>query len=123
MLDDDGLGASIGSGLDYAAHLEFGTMDMPARPFLFPAMWRSRRAIRDIVEQVAFDAMRIQRTRSAKSEVQRGLDEFETYKQAIEFNFDAPEPPPFDLLFALRESLKELSRPGGPSDIGTLPPR
>ena len=50
-IDGDGLGASIGSNLDYAAHLEFGTMDMPARPFLLPALERSKRVVVGIIEQ------------------------------------------------------------------------
>ena len=33
----DGLSAEVGTALDYGAHLEFGTQDMPARPWLHPA--------------------------------------------------------------------------------------
>ena len=35
-----GLGATVGSDLDYARHLEFGTRQMAARPWLLPAFQR-----------------------------------------------------------------------------------
>ena len=34
---DDGLTAEVGTDLDHGAHLEFGTQDTPARPWLLPA--------------------------------------------------------------------------------------
>jgi len=34
---DGGASAAVGSGLDYAAHLEFGTTRMAARPWLGPS--------------------------------------------------------------------------------------
>ncbi|MCH8968044.1 MAG: hypothetical protein IIA66_02870 [Planctomycetes bacterium] len=38
--DSDGLGALVGPTAPYAIYLEFGTMNMPARPFLLPAFSR-----------------------------------------------------------------------------------
>ena len=40
--DADGLSARVGSDLDYAAHLEFGTTRMAARPWLLPAFERMK---------------------------------------------------------------------------------
>ena len=40
--DADGLSARVGSDLDYAAHLEFGTTRMAARPWLLPAFARMK---------------------------------------------------------------------------------
>mgnify|MGYP003154418870 FL=1 len=42
VIDSDQLGASIESRADYSAALEFGTQDMPARPFLQPALEKGR---------------------------------------------------------------------------------
>ncbi len=41
-IDADGLGARVGSDLDYAAHLEFGTTKMAARPWLQPTFERMK---------------------------------------------------------------------------------
>lgn len=38
----DGLSAEVGTELDYGRHLEFGTQDMPARPWLHPAFEASK---------------------------------------------------------------------------------
>ena len=38
VMDGDGMGADIESRADYSAALEFGTLNMPARPFLQPAL-------------------------------------------------------------------------------------
>lgn len=55
-LDDDGLGAWVGTDLDYAAYLEWGTVEMAARPFLFPTFERMKRPIGDNIRQAATDA-------------------------------------------------------------------
>ena len=39
----------VGSGLEYAPHLEFGTVKMQPRPFLNPALEQNRRRISKIV--------------------------------------------------------------------------
>ncbi len=57
-LDDDGLGAWVGTDLDYAAYLEWGTVEMAARPFLFPTFERMKRPIGDNICQAATDAAR-----------------------------------------------------------------
>ena len=38
----------VGSKLNYAGHLEFGTSKMNARPWLFPALEKSKKEISDI---------------------------------------------------------------------------
>lgn len=38
QVDADGLSAVVGTNVDYAPHVEFGTSRMAAQPFLFPAM-------------------------------------------------------------------------------------
>ena len=42
----DGLRAEVGSALDYARHLEFGTRRMAARPWLLPAFLAVKDGIR-----------------------------------------------------------------------------
>lgn len=111
--DGDGLGASVGSDLDYAAYLEFGTMDMPARPFLIPALERSKRAILNIIEQAASAAVGAQGSASAERVTKQGLGEFEAYKGIIERNFDpviGKIPPSVSPIF---DALIELSKPSG----------
>lgn len=43
---DGGASATVGSGLDYAAHLEFGTTRMAPRPWLGPSFAAVRPALR-----------------------------------------------------------------------------
>lgn len=45
---DDGLSVLIGSYLQYARFLEYGTVNMDARPFLFPSVESNRQAIRQM---------------------------------------------------------------------------
>lgn len=52
----DGLQASVGSGLDYAKFVEFGTGDTPAEPFLFPAFRIGSRSIRGGMKDWADEA-------------------------------------------------------------------
>jgi HK97 gp10 family phage protein len=42
-IDADGLGASVISNANYSEALEFGTLKMPARPFMQPAVEENRR--------------------------------------------------------------------------------
>lgn len=42
-IDADGLGASVISNANYSEALEFGTLTMPARPFMQPAVEENRR--------------------------------------------------------------------------------
>ncbi len=39
----------VGSGLEYAPHLEFGTINMTARPFIHPALEQNRRRISNLI--------------------------------------------------------------------------
>ena len=49
-----GLSARIGPSTEYAMHLEFGTVSMPARPFMIPALESARprfiKAIQEVVK-------------------------------------------------------------------------
>ncbi len=56
-LDEDGLGAAVGSELDYALFLEFGTRRMAARPFLFPALERIKPVIEAKITRAARAAL------------------------------------------------------------------
>lgn len=51
-IDNDGLGASVESRAEYSEFLEFGTKNMQARPFLFPAMEENKPKIRRIALQM-----------------------------------------------------------------------
>lgn len=51
--DGDGLGVAVGTDLTRARYLEFGTVNVPAYPFLFPALERSRRRIEANIRQAA----------------------------------------------------------------------
>lgn len=51
-IDSDGLGADIESAAEYSAALEFGTMQMDARPFMQPAVEANRDKIKDLVVDV-----------------------------------------------------------------------
>ena len=44
--DADGLGAVVGTRLDYGMHLEFGTRTMAARPWLLPAFQAAQSSLR-----------------------------------------------------------------------------
>lgn len=39
---NDGIQAAVGTGLEYGKHLEFGTKNIAARPWLFPALESNR---------------------------------------------------------------------------------
>ena len=43
-IDADGMDATIGSNVEYAPHIEFGTVRMRAQPYLFPALEEERAA-------------------------------------------------------------------------------
>ena len=51
-IDTDGLGASVESRAGYSSFLEFGTKNMQARPFLFPAMEENKPKIRRLEQQM-----------------------------------------------------------------------
>ena len=54
-MDDNRLGARVGSNLDYASYLELGTRRMAERPFLLPALERARTDIEHVIGQGARD--------------------------------------------------------------------
>ena len=54
----DGLGAEIGTDLDYGAYLEFGTQAMPARPWLLPAFEAAKPRITARIASAVRDAMK-----------------------------------------------------------------
>lgn len=45
VMDGDGLGCTVDSRADYSSHLEFGTSQMSARPFLQPALEANKQKI------------------------------------------------------------------------------
>jgi HK97 gp10 family phage protein len=55
-VDDDGFGASIVAKSPHAAPLEFGTVDMDARPFMGPAFEKNREAIQELVAEAYHEA-------------------------------------------------------------------
>lgn len=57
QVDLDGLGAEVGTALDYGALLEFGTRKIAARPWLFPAFERRRKEIRARIEAAVEKAL------------------------------------------------------------------
>ena len=54
----DGLSAEVGTDLDHGAHLEFGTQDMPARPWLLPAFEIAKPRIRARIIRAVRDTLR-----------------------------------------------------------------
>jgi HK97 gp10 family phage protein len=42
QLSSDGFGAEIGTNVDYAEYVEFGTVKMEAQPYLFPSLEEQR---------------------------------------------------------------------------------
>lgn len=56
-VDLDGLGAEVGTALDYGAFLEFGTRKIAARPWLFPAFERRKKGIRARIKRALGDAL------------------------------------------------------------------
>lgn len=53
-----GLRAEVGTGLDYGAHLEFGTSKMAARPWLFPALEAERQRFIARLQRFISDALK-----------------------------------------------------------------
>lgn len=55
VMDGDGLGASVESRAGYSRELEFGTVNLGARPFLTPALEKLRpkisKMIRDAIKK------------------------------------------------------------------------
>ena len=49
--DADGLGSAVGSNIEYAASLEFGTSRMAARPFLHPAALATKQKIQAFIKK------------------------------------------------------------------------
>lgn len=116
QLDEDGLGASIGSVLDYGAHLEFGTRQMPARPFLNPALERSKRAILNIIEQAASAAVGAQGSASAERELEQGSGDFEAYEGIAVLNFQESIRGVSNRVSPILDALLELSKPSRKSE-------
>lgn len=58
VIDLDGLGAQVEAQADYAIHLEFGTVQMSARPFLFPALERNKRKIKRGIDEAVGKTIR-----------------------------------------------------------------
>ncbi len=52
------LSATVGTDLDYGAHLEFGTQDMAPRPWLQPAAQNAAPRIRARIEDAVREAIR-----------------------------------------------------------------
>jgi HK97 gp10 family phage protein len=52
VMDADGLGASVESRADYSSHLEFGTKNMAARPYMQPALEENRPKISRLARQM-----------------------------------------------------------------------
>lgn len=49
--------AEIGAYIDYAVHLEFGTRNMAARPFMFPALEQERKSFIRKMDNAMKEAM------------------------------------------------------------------
>jgi HK97 gp10 family phage protein len=58
VMDSDGMGADVESRADYSAALEFGTMDMPARPFLQPALEQGRAKYKRLFTKAVKDGIK-----------------------------------------------------------------
>jgi HK97 gp10 family phage protein len=54
----DRLSATVGTDLDYGAHLEFGTQDMAPRPWLQPAAQNAAPRIKARIEDAVREALR-----------------------------------------------------------------
>lgn len=61
---EDGLQAAVGSGLDYAPHVELGTENMPAQPWLYPSFLVGARFVRKAMRTWAAEAGRRVRFRT-----------------------------------------------------------
>lgn len=57
MTGDGGLKATVGSNLEYATYLEYGTVNMAARPFMRPAFERTRTRISEIMARTMRSAL------------------------------------------------------------------
>lgn len=57
VTSDDGMQAAVGTGLDYGAHLEFGTKDIEPRPWLYPALEKNRAAFKEGAGKIHKNAM------------------------------------------------------------------
>lgn len=55
---DSGLTAIVGSDVEYAIHLEFGTRHLGARPWLHPALEKSRKDIDGYFKQAVKNAVK-----------------------------------------------------------------
>jgi phage gpG-like protein len=55
--DADGLGAAVGTNVDYAPHVHFGTRFVPERPFLFNALEEHRQDFVRNLNRALDDAM------------------------------------------------------------------
>jgi len=53
----DGLSARVRTELDYGFHLEFGTQNMPARPWLYPAIETAKPRLKRRIARVLHSAM------------------------------------------------------------------
>jgi HK97 gp10 family phage protein len=56
-VDADGLGATVGTNVEYAPFQEFGTRTVPAHPFLFPALEEHRQDFVSNLSRALDDAM------------------------------------------------------------------
>lgn len=52
-LDGDGLAADVSARTEYASHVEFGTTNSPAQPFMTPALENVRSGYKDILAKHA----------------------------------------------------------------------
>ena len=58
VMDGDGMGADVESRADYSAALEFGTLNMPARPFLQPALEKGRAKYESLFAKAVKDGIK-----------------------------------------------------------------
>lgn len=69
-----GLNAQVGSrGVEYARHVEFGTNDTPAQPYLFPAFLANVRTLRKNLRGMLKDSGFKLRSRVRRADVTRRL--------------------------------------------------
>ncbi len=116
VIDSDGLGASVGSPLDYALHLEFGTRYIAERPFLFPALEREKPSIDTRVRTVAQTVLRGRDPVETNATLRAELNLFRTVAAATG-SPDAGSRPAVRLFLPdLIESLIQLSRPSRTSE-------
>jgi len=49
-VEEDGMLGIVGTDVEYAGFVEMGTSKMPARPYLFPALEKNRKRIKELLK-------------------------------------------------------------------------